>query len=48
MATNFRKKKNTAPVMEGSETGSENLEVVGLSQGQIIRKRFFQLKPAVA
>ena len=38
MATNFRKKKNTAPVMEGGETGSENIEVVGLSQGQIIRK----------
>ncbi len=48
MATNFRKKKNTAPVMEGGETGSENIEVVGLSQGQIIRKRFFQHKPAIA
>ena len=43
----IRKKKSQQPI-EGNETGSSNIEVAGLSQGQIIRKRFFQHKPAVA
>ena len=48
MAINFRKKKNSDQPMVGGETGSENVGIQGLSQGQIIRKRFFQHKPAVA
>jgi len=48
MAINFRKKKNANQPMEGNETGSANVQVAGLSQGQIIRKRFFQHKPAIA
>lgn len=43
----FTKKKGPQ-IIEGNETGSENAEFQGLSQGQIIRKRFFQHKPAVA
>jgi len=46
MALN-RKKKPVTPI-EGNETGSSNIETQGLSQGQIIRRKFFQHKPAVA
>ena len=48
MAFSFRRKNNSQQPIEGNETGSSNAEVAGLSQGQIIRKRFFQHKPAVA
>jgi peptide/nickel transport system permease protein len=48
MANNFRKKKTANQPGEANETGSANLEVAGLSQSQIIRKRFFQHKPAIA
>jgi peptide/nickel transport system permease protein len=44
----IKRKKNSPQPIEGNETGSSNIEVAGLSQGQIIRKRFFQHKPAVA
>ena len=47
MARLFGKKK-PVEVIEGNETGSMNMETQGLSQGQIIRKKFFQHKPAVA
>ena len=46
MARLFGKKK-PVEVIEGNETGSMNMETQGLSQGQIIRKKFFQHKPAV-
>jgi peptide/nickel transport system permease protein len=45
MAINFRKKSSQP--MESNETGSSNIEVAGLSQSQIIRKRFFAHKPAI-
>lgn len=48
MAFSLRGKKNSQQPIEGNETGSSNMEVAGLSQGQIIRKRFFQHKPAIA
>lgn len=48
MAINLRKKSAPKGAVELGETGSENAEVQGLSQGQIIRRRFFQHKPAVA
>ena len=48
MAINLKKKKTAAKPVEGNETGSANVETQGLSQGQIIRRRFFQHKPAVA
>jgi peptide/nickel transport system permease protein len=46
MAKLFGKKK-PIQVIEGNETGSMNMETQGLSQGQIIRKKFFAHKPAV-
>ncbi len=46
MAINFRKKKSSAAA-ENNETGAQGMETLGLSQGQIIRKKFFQHKPAV-
>jgi peptide/nickel transport system permease protein len=48
MAFSLKRKNKSQQPMEGNETGSSNVEVSGLSQGQIIRKRFFQHKPAVA
>jgi peptide/nickel transport system permease protein len=49
MAINFKKKSNNSeePV-ELKEAGNESAGTRGLSQGQIIRRRFFQHKPAVA
>jgi hypothetical protein len=44
----FNRKKNSPQQIEANETGSSNVETAGLSQGQIIRKRFFQHKPAIA
>ncbi|NBQ93162.1 MAG: ABC transporter permease [Micrococcales bacterium] len=46
MAINLKKNKSSQPI-EGNETGSLNIETQGLSQGQIIRKKFFAHKPAV-
>ena len=48
MAINLKKKKNSSAPIEGNEIGSSNIEVAGLSQSQIIRKRFFQHKLAVS
>jgi peptide/nickel transport system permease protein len=48
MAFSMKRKKNSPQQIEGNETGSSNIETAGLSQGQIIRKRFFQHKPAIA
>ncbi|NDE89234.1 MAG: ABC transporter permease, partial [Micrococcales bacterium] len=45
MAINLKKNKSSQPI-EGNETGSLNIETQGLSQGQIIRKKFFAHKPA--
>jgi peptide/nickel transport system permease protein len=47
MALKFWNKSKTSNQSTLGETGSENADVQGLSQGQIIRKRFFQHKPAV-
>jgi len=49
MAINSKKKSNNSeePV-ELKEAGNESAGTRGLSQGQIIRRRFFQHKPAVA
>jgi peptide/nickel transport system permease protein len=48
MAINFKKKKNTADAEVNSEVGVDAVQIQGLSQGQIIRRKFFAHKPAVA
>ena len=49
MAINFKKKSNNSEEpAELKEAGNESAGTRGLSQGQIIRRRFFQHKPAVA
>jgi len=49
MAINFKKKSNNSEEpIELKEAGNESAGTRGLSQGQIIRRRFFQHKPAVA
>jgi peptide/nickel transport system permease protein len=47
MVNPFKKSKSSESI-ENSETGSKETQVMGLSQGQIIRRRFFQHKPAIA
>jgi peptide/nickel transport system permease protein len=49
MAINLKKKSNNSEEpAELKEAGNESAGTRGLSQGQIIRRRFFQHKPAVA
>lgn len=48
MAINFKKKNSSEEPVELNEAGNESAGTRGLSQGQIIRRRFFQHKPAVA
>lgn len=48
MAINFKKKNNSEEPVELKEAGNEAAGTRGMSQGQIIRRRFFQHKPAVA
>ncbi len=48
MAINFKKKNNSEEPVELNEAGNEAAGTRGMSQGQIIRRRFFQHKPAVA
>ncbi len=49
MAINSKKtKKAAAEVEQNSEVGKDVIQIQGLSQGQIIRKKFFAHKPAVA
>ncbi|CAB4680594.1 MAG: ABC transporter permease subunit [Actinobacteria bacterium] len=48
MAINSKKKKNSANAELNSEVGVDAVQTQGLSQGQIIRRKFFAHKPAVA
>ncbi|MEY2816300.1 MAG: hypothetical protein RJA78_876 [Actinomycetota bacterium] len=48
MAFNSKKKTNSEDPIELKEAGNESAGTRGMSQGQIIRRRFFQHKPAVA
>jgi len=43
----FSKKTSEAKVLESGENAIANMETVGLSQGQIVRRRFFQHRAAV-
>ena len=47
MATKFKKNKNTVETEANSEVGKDVAHTQGLSQGQIIRRKFFAHKPAV-
>ena len=47
MAIKFKKNKNTVETEANSEVGKDVAHTQGLSQGQIIRRKFFAHKPAV-
>jgi len=42
-----RKEKSTGEILAGGENAIANKEVEGLSQGQIVRRRFFRHRAAV-
>jgi len=42
-----RKEKATGEILAGGENAIANKEVEGLSQGQIVRRRFFRHRAAV-
>jgi peptide/nickel transport system permease protein len=42
-----RKEKATGEILAGGESAIANKEVEGLSQGQIVRRRFFRHRAAV-